>query len=544
MLEQIGHDNRFKQGMTHTITRNHVVESAWRACGLESENFESYAPAALSDDILRAQISKYAPRPLSYDSDALGDAFSLMDTCLHALVGDDNCVLRTRPEISAVLYTLETSKSAGPLVAALDNLTTKAEFLGGYADRPSGPVPVPSPFGTVTRREALLEWLYAQLNPSAADISVGVVSAFESRYRTSEPSYGGTLKCELRRSDKVAAGKTRLFMPSNIWDHALATCLYGPLFHEFHVNWHSPDSTMRVGASVTHGAWDTLARLHASRDHTLASDASGYDSSLPAVIVGAGGSLMSRRLRTNRTNARAYVDDRVNSTIICSDGRLVQKGCGGASGDKVTSDLNSVNRSLIDLYLIARWRQEYCPHLRLTWQWVSNRFTISTFGDDDMISFDDDESCGLNETTFTAENCTRWARELGVELEYLSDAHGTSLCGPLSYDHTFLSTHFAMHGRLYVPVSERPAKVLYGLLYSSIDFETDQRAGLEQVHMMLQNLCWDAVWWDRALRLARALVRVGFYDRAEYQLQYYHGVVESGRRVGGTVQEIDRHEFF
>jgi hypothetical protein len=431
-------------------------------------------------------------------------------------------VADSRGAIEAVLLTCSTSKSAGPIAQAVDGIQTKAEFCGDFRSTPSGVVPLPSPFGARSRFEAMTSWIMCVLGTD--DVTADdreLAAAFAARYNTSEVSYGGALKRELRRADKVAAGKTRLFMPGNIWDHCLATCLFGSLARAIHLRWAEPDSTIRVGCSVTGGNWDTLGQLHAARDISHSSDASGWDASIPGVLHGSGGSLMSRLIDPRFARiADEYVDDRIFALIIGMDGSVMRKAAGGSSGDKVTSDLNSIDRTLLRNYQLARWRQEYMSGLNLSLKWINECFTTSTFGDDCLDSFDRDDAFCLNEHTFSRDNCTRWAAELGISLEYVPVDEGL---GPLQ---TFLSTSFVKFGGVYMPVSERPEKVIAGLRYSSIDFERDPVAAREQCHTALASICWHPVAYAWLEKLCRRIFPTGLHDRSEYRRRYYHGATE------------------
>jgi len=500
------------------MRKNTAVAEAWARVEAEKPcPHPVYLPAPISNDIFETQVSKYGIiRDVSYDSDAFIIAGRLLEQSLHYNYGMAGGLgsLDSIELITAGCVSTANDKSPGPVASLEGKVSTKADWYFESDKK----VPLDESFQGAGRLEATARWIRSYITGEIDSVA----EAFTERFCKDGPDYGGALKRELRAPDKVAALKTRAFTPSEVWDVGLGLAIFGALSYLLHSSWRSTHAFVRVGLSRVNGGWEALCKIFDVCTGLFTSDASGWDTSVISEVKGVAAYAMSGLMKRKKA-AKRYLVERIYARIIGMNGCIYQKLRGGASGDFMTSDWNSIERHFAQLYAVVRWAQvHWCgPKMEkacLTLQFVQDHFRFATFGDDAIEGVIYDEDVNLTPETYNAWHLSRCGAELGMVLEYTNES------GPmLNTKHSFLGAYTVEYCGRRVPMSERPGKVLSNLQYASTN--PDVLKG--QFDAAALNLCFDDESWDWFMRLAGELKIRGLHHRREYQNRYLDGIGES-----------------
>jgi hypothetical protein len=278
---------------------------------------------------------------------------------------------------------------------------------------------------------------------------------------------------------KIEEPKTRVFMPTGLFTFAISLCLFAHVSAALHRLWGIAEAAVRVGFSRWDGNYDTFVRMHRRRGITHAGDCKRFDSSLFAHILWRVGKILVNW--AGRSFARYEVIRRMMACAVYDDaGRVWYKFGGNSSGHLLTSDSNSIGRFGMHIYVILRWNEEY-GGVVVDEEFITSRFTCSVFGDDDLFSFDEDESIGLTRETMSAANITRWMAEIGVTwvAEDEPQRFGTG--------QSFLKDEPVLYGGVWMPRPTDPGKAFWGLVFASYPQEVEEKTLLDSCEAFLLN---------------------------------------------------------
>jgi len=497
----VGFDPAFKQPYKPHGTVNREVAVAWEKVVDEvgAPPGKKYGPSAVSHEIASTQFEKFgAPANLAYDSRLLVEATVLVqERYARYLAGRDVDPVVDEGYVQACVDTLRVDKAVGQPFAAIDRVSKKDAWLD--AD---------------SRFALLVAYLMALL---VAAVHWIPTDPFAILYGLESNWLMGSLKRELRSEEKVLAGKTRLFMPSSIFCHAFQVVVFGRLSSVLHSLWRVPEFWTRVGMSKEYGEFDVFARRKQAWDETDTDDCNGFDSSIPAVLLGCGGWVMRSFLSPMwREMAREHQLSVIHSLVVLGNGFVMRKHRGGASGIFLTSDLNSICRCIVKTYELLRWAQEFAPDLVVTNELLDELVLVDVFGDDCTTSMRWNYNINFTRDTFSREARKAWSFELNIDVE--SDG----VDGHYGVRHSFLScgAGYDPVGRVYVPVSKRGSKVLWGLYFSPLS--GDELLNL--FHETLVIFAYDDEYWPWATKLFDAFAPGQRRARYSYQRRYWHGV--------------------
>lgn len=272
-----------------------------------------------------------------------------------------------------------------------------------------------------------------------------------------------------------------------------------------------------MGISREYGEFDNFIRYRRRFDCTDTDDCVGFDASVLGVTLGCGSYVINSFLSPKwRKAGREHLWGVIGSVIVLGDGRIVIKHRGGASGTFLTSDLNSIVRLIVKVYELLRWAQEFAPGLVLTNALLDEMVLVDVFGDDCATSVRWNPAINFTPETYSIENRARWSYELNIVVE--SDG----VYGPWGMQHSFLSckAKFDKDANLFVPLSTRGSKVLYGALYCEMQ-------GAELVaymHEVMVIFAYDDVYRPWAEKLFDELSPGSRRASLSYRQRFHHGV--------------------
>lgn len=196
---------------------------------------------------------------------------------------------------------------------------------------------------------------------------------------TAEPiPFATTLKREMLKATKAAAGKTRLFMLAPLFHYL--SCVRR--FSVFMDAWHAdPHNHSAAGKDFYHGGWHAMMAEFLASDigNCYASDLEGCDISLVADWFTVLYNILDRQHPGHSVAIWSLLSMALHSVLATSDGCFYQKCCGNPSGWLLTLLLNTVAVMVMSVY----WVVVNNPHVPLPE--MSGLFRLQVTGDDNLV---------------------------------------------------------------------------------------------------------------------------------------------------------------
>lgn len=412
-----------------------------------------FVPAPIHQEFLENGLAQFAPRDIDCDQSALNKAADIVYMLLSQALGRTPGAYG--PEVSSLAIGelhLYTSKSAGyptgkggkSKADVFDDTRLIAELLN------------------------LVDWIRENDSLDLDAMPLAIRKTAEEHMLQESP-VGASLKREIISEEKKQIGKVRTYMPASFLTCFLTSVVFGSVSRALHNVWRVPDAGIRVGMSMWKGHYDWFVKLMRRRAKCHAGDASGYDSSITAEKIWLAGCILRRLNGGVMPNVSAELIRKLAACyVFAEDGTVYYKSMGNASGGMITSDINSILTHIDEVYCIIRCAQEYAPGVAITAEWVRAHTTISVFGDDDLLGFDEDE--WFNADSFSVANVRRWKAEAGTK--WKSENEELHRFGE---KHSFLGNSPTLYRGLWLPVPQRCEKMLASLFYlRTRDLESDE----------------------------------------------------------------------